>query len=329
VLRSANLPLLRLLRRHPGLLPRLAVNLARVRAGQPVLRAVEFAVTLECPARCPHCFVGDHREPASTPLTVGEVAVVIREACALGAVVIHFSGGEPLLRGDLEDLVAAVPRQRAVAALTTSAHRLDGARLAALGRAGLDVLVVSLEGDDAAAHDRFRGLVGGHRVAVAALRQARRAGLTTVINFMVTAARLADGTAERTADLARDLGAQLNVFLPSSLGRWADHPLERLGAPERVAYRRLLARRGVRWCGDSAYRGQGCRAGSEKLTVDVDGTVRACAVLPATSFGNVRDAPLADLWSRARAAAPASGLCPAAELQADHRAGRAEREPGA
>lgn len=317
MLRGANLPLLRLLGRHPGLVPRLAVNLARARLGQPVLRAVEFAVTLECPARCPHCFVGEERGRERGALSAAEVRTVVREACDLGAVVVHFSGGEPMLRDDLEALIAGVPRQRAVTVVTTSGQGLDRARLAGLVAAGLDVLVVSLEGDDAAAHDTFRGLPGGHVNAVAALRRARRAGLSTVVNFMVTAERLGDGTAERTAELARGLGAQLNVFLPVSVGRWADRPPEHLAAGERAAYRRLLARGDVRWCGDSAYFGVGCRAGTEKLTVDVDGAVLACAVLPDSRHGNVRDEPLGEIWTRARAAVAGGVACPAAELAAE------------
>lgn len=311
--RSANLPLIRLLRRHPLLAPRIVRNQALARLGRPVLRAVEFCVTLECAARCEHCFIGDRDRHAARPLTREEIRGVVHEATALGALVLHFSGGEPLLRDDLDQLLRDVPRNRAISALTTSGQGLTRARVEALAQAGLDVMVVSLEGDDADAHDRFRGLPGGHARAVAGLGWARAAGLHTVINFMVTQQRLRDRTDQRILALARALGAQLNVSLPASQGRWQDRAPEQFDVEARAAFAHLLGQPGVRWCGDSAYLGQGCRAGSEKLSVGVEGEVIACALIPQPGLGNVRDAPLSEIWKRARALAAGGLGCPSCE----------------
>jgi len=311
--RSENLPLARLLWRHPLLAPRIASNLALVRLGRPVLRAVEFCVILQCGARCEHCFIGDRDRSAARPLSREEIRGTVRQAIALGAFVVHFSGGEPLLRGDLDALIRDLPRGRAISVLTTSGQGLTLARVDALAAAGLDVLVLSLEGDDAAAHDRFRGLPGGHARAVAGLRRAREKRMATVINFMVTQQRLRDRTDQRTLALARSLGAQLNVFLPASQGRWAGRPPERLDAEMRQALQQLKSQPGVRWCGDSAYLGQGCRAGTEKLSVGVEGEVIACALLPEPGLGNVRSEPLDRIWERARRVAAAGQGCPSCE----------------
>src|SRR5207245_11442996 len=110
-------------------------------------------LTYKCPLQCPYCsnpldFGGPR---VKQELTREEWSRVFREAKALGVLQLGLSGGEPLLRTDLEGLVATAHQLGLYTALITSAHRLRKDRLAALQRAGLDHVQIN---DQAVVADR-------------------------------------------------------------------------------------------------------------------------------------------------------------------------------
>src|SRR2546429_2645598 len=90
-------------------------------------------------------------------LTTEEWSRVFREAKALGVLQLGLSGGEPLLRTDLEGLVATAHQLGLYTSLITSAHRLRKDRLPALQRAGLDHVPISVQAADADLSDRIAG----------------------------------------------------------------------------------------------------------------------------------------------------------------------------
>src|SRR5204862_190469 len=88
-------------------------------------------LTYKCPLQCPYCsnpldFAGSRFKHE---LTTDEWSRVFREAKALGVLQLGLSGGEPLLRPDLESLVATAHQLGLYTSLITSAHRLERARL--------------------------------------------------------------------------------------------------------------------------------------------------------------------------------------------------------
>ncbi len=93
-------------------------------------------ITYRCPLHCPYCSnptqTGNDQE-----LTTDEWTRVIREAAALGVLQIGFSGGEPLARRDLPDLVRAAREANLYTNLITSGIGLDDDRVRALARCGL------------------------------------------------------------------------------------------------------------------------------------------------------------------------------------------------
>src|SRR5207253_3563600 len=116
-------------------------------------------LTYKCPLQCPYCsnpldFAGPRFKQE---LTTEEWSRVFREAKALGVLQLGLSGGEPLLRTDLEGLVATAHQLGLYTSLITSAHRLRKDRLAALQRAGLDHVQISVQAADADLSDRKIG----------------------------------------------------------------------------------------------------------------------------------------------------------------------------
>src|SRR5438034_706090 len=148
-------------------------------------------LTYRCPLQCPYCsnpldFAGARFK---TELTTEEWCRVFREAKALGVLQLGLSGGEPLLRPDLETLVATARELGLYSSLITSAHRLTKDRLAALKRAGLDHVQISVQAAEAELSDRIAGTLS-YRDKLAAYRYTKELGFPLTVNVVLHRANL-------------------------------------------------------------------------------------------------------------------------------------------
>jgi MoaA/NifB/PqqE/SkfB family radical SAM enzyme len=117
---------------------------------------ISFEVTHSCNAKCKHCHLhGPVEEERASPERLGEIC---RE---LSPVVAQASGGEPLLRKDLEQIVRAwrVPNRAPFIVVTTNATLLSLDRYRSLKEAGVDEFSISFDYPDER-HDEFRGVPG-------------------------------------------------------------------------------------------------------------------------------------------------------------------------
>jgi pyrroloquinoline quinone biosynthesis protein E len=140
-------------------------------------------ITYRCPLHCPYC-----SNPTQTrndqELTTNEWARVIREAAALGVLQIGFSGGEPLARRDLPDLVRAAREANLYTNLITSGIGLDDDRVSALRDAGLDSVQLSFQSDNTDLADEIAG-ARAHQHKLEAAAKIRAAGIPLSLNFVI------------------------------------------------------------------------------------------------------------------------------------------------
>jgi pyrroloquinoline quinone biosynthesis protein E len=140
-------------------------------------------ITYRCPLHCPYCsnptYARNDRE-----LTANEWTRVIREAAALGVLQIGFSGGEPLVRRDLPDLVRAAREANLYTNLITSGIGFDDDRVRALRDAGLDSVQLSFQSDDADLADEIAG-ARAHERKLDAAAKIRGAGIPLSLNFVI------------------------------------------------------------------------------------------------------------------------------------------------
>src|SRR6266516_3980241 len=179
-------------------------------------------LTYKCPLQCPYCsnpldFAGARFR---TELTTEEWCRVFREAKALGVLQLGLSGGEPLLRPDLETLVATARELGLYSSLITSAYRLTKDRLAALKRAGLDHVQISVQAADAELSDRIAGTVS-HRDKLAAYRYTKELGFPLTVNVVLHRANLHQ--VEALIRLAELLGAERIELANTQFYGWAFH----------------------------------------------------------------------------------------------------------
>ena len=161
-------------------------------------------ITYRCPLHCPYCS-NPTQARSDQELTTNEWTRVIREAAALGVLQIGFSGGEPLARRDLPDLVRAAREANLYTNLITSGIGLDGGRVRALREAGLDSVQLSFQSDNADLADEIAG-ARAHQHKLDAAAKIRAAGIPLSLNFVVHRRNI-DRLAEMIA-LAESLQAE-------------------------------------------------------------------------------------------------------------------------
>lgn len=114
-------------------------------------------LTYRCPLQCPYCSNPIDFAQHTAELATSDWIRVLTEARALGAVQLGFSGGEPLIRQDLEVLVSTARGLGYYSNLITSGHGLDEARIRILREAGLDHIQISIQAPEKSLNDYIAG----------------------------------------------------------------------------------------------------------------------------------------------------------------------------
>lgn len=115
-----------------------------------------FSVTKRCDSRCLYC--GIWKAPKSPDPSLDEVSLVLQQLHDLGVKEVVFSGGEPLLRSDIVDIVRVATQLRLKTNLLTNGGQLDPASIGKLTNAGINIITVSLDSLAAEVYQRLRGI---------------------------------------------------------------------------------------------------------------------------------------------------------------------------
>lgn len=280
-----------------------------------------YAVTAACNLECKHCY-STSGSPLSNELSTEEAISAIRQLAALGVRLLIFDGGEPLLRKDLSQLVAAARDAGLRPVMGTNGWFLSAEQARRLKSSGLRAVQISLDGADASTHDAFRGVEGSFGRVLDAAKNCASAGL----NFQIapTMHKKNFEQWEEIVTVAKELGADaVETFEFVASGRAAENAAEYALSQEQ---RRLLLQRVVKaqerdpdfthrligipqyyvsaslTVGEDILTGSFvrscCAAGTRYLTIMPDGEVLPCMVLPVTA-GRLREQPLEKIWKQA------------------------------
>lgn len=296
-----------------GAFKRLLLNEARFALGRPVPQTVSIEATRLCGAACDHCLIKE----GSGEMSREEIMRVIDEALDLGACIITFTEGDPLLREDIFELIKHVDPEKAVVNLITPGLEMTVERAVKLREAGLYNLIIGVYSSDPEEHDRVRGLEGAHARAVEAIKIALDTGLMVTMS-----AHILSGQVDRIPELYR-FATELEVHELSIWEGIPKNPEEQLTQIEREKiidiYRKINSTPGgPRLFASTYFEGEmlGCMAGRRWLHVGVDGGIRACPYL-AQSYANIREGSLKDAWKALRRSGEFEGFvsgCPAQSL---------------
>ena len=295
-------------------------------------RYVVWELTTLCDHACGHC--GSRAWKArDNELSLAETLEVADQLAALGTKEVTLIGGEAYLFDGLRELLLHLKKLKIRTSIQTGGWAMTPELARDLKSAGLRAMGFSVDGT-AATHDRLRGKVGSHAAALRGIRAARDAGLSVASNTQVN--RLTAPVLAETAHLLRDAGVQVwRCQLTVPMGRAADTPdvilepyqildvLDTLGelqiamaqetldgggalsdvfnivAGNNIGYyspHELILRSDP---GGNARSWSGCQAGVFTLSIESDGTIKACPSLPTAPYigGNIRDVALEDVWA--------------------------------
>jgi radical SAM protein with 4Fe4S-binding SPASM domain len=186
----------------------------------------EIAVTYRCNNSCLFCYAGcgtggcrggASSAPGSEEMSLGEIERIIQVFKDDAQIpFFSFTGGEPLLRGDLEKMIRFARRIGLQVNLITNATLADRARARSLFRAGLRTAQVSLESPDEASHDLLTASPGSFRRTLPGITNLQAAGISVQTNTTLTALNAAD--APRMPAFLKGLGVSrfaMNLYIPS------------------------------------------------------------------------------------------------------------------
>ena len=161
-------------------------------------------LTYGCPLHCPYCS-NPVSSSAGTELSSAEWKRVFQEAAQLGVLHVGLSGGEPLLRRDLPDLIASARAAGLYSNLITSGVGLDLNRAEQLRASGLDSVQVSFQADEEILGDAIAG-TRAHKVKLEAAAAVKEAGLPLSLNVVLHRSNIE--RLQAIISLAEALGAQ-------------------------------------------------------------------------------------------------------------------------
>ncbi len=145
---------------------------------------VVWNLTGQCNLHCLHCYASARTHPLPGELTTEEGERVLEDLAAMGVPVVLFSGGEPLLRGDIFRLASYARRLGLRTVLSTNGTLIDADMARRIREAGFSYVGISLDGLEGV-HDKVRGVKGAFRRSLQGLALCRQLGLRVGIRFTV------------------------------------------------------------------------------------------------------------------------------------------------
>lgn len=152
---------------------------------------VVWNVTRRCNLHCMHCYTDSHDRDYPGELTSAEARSLVEDLAEYGVPVLLFSGGEPLTRPDLMDLVRMAVRRGMRTVISTNGTLIDRETVKDLANAGVSYVGISLDGLEAT-HDKMRGKKGAFQESIRGIRLCKEAGIKVGVRFTLNRRNQAD-----------------------------------------------------------------------------------------------------------------------------------------
>ncbi len=285
------------------------------------LNLIAINLTRRCNLSCKHCYLDATTLKFGTDneLSTSEVKDILQQVSQLNsAAMVVLTGGEPLLRDDLESIIEFGSQLGLFIVAGTNGVQLTQKRVRSLKTAGLMGLGVSIDSVNPARHDEFRGRDGSWAKTMKGLEYCREEDLSFQIHFTVT--RMNHDEIDDIIKLSEALGARIvNIFFLICTGRGETAsdllPSEYTSSLKNIIkaqsdYPDLIIRPR---CAPHFKRiamqlnpeadinridgreGDGCLAGIHYCRIDSEGQVTACPYIDLPA-GNIRQQSFNDIW---------------------------------
>lgn len=275
---------------------------------------LHLELTDSCNLRCRHCSAG--QLPRNEPmLTLEELEGLFKSMKRIGTFRLGLTGGEPLLRDDLMEIIDLAVKYRLSPCLTTNGLLLTEGIAEELGKRELVWLNISLEGATPQTHDYIRGKGTFNQVLENVAMASKYCRFSLAFTLMKTNYH----ESRACARLAKQVGAEAAVFRPIyPIGTASQHSELMLSFSEYLealddlaALEKVINTSNVQFCNNHPWGPQtridshsivfsnfGCGAGNLVCSVSVSGEVSPCSYLTSSYIaGNIKEEPLEHIWS--------------------------------
>ena len=272
---------------------------------------VAWELTRNCNLNCVHCRASAKAGPHKGELTTDECKKVVDEILAFSSPTVILTGGEPLMREDIFEIIDYANEKGLRTVMATNGTLLDREKTTRLIKGGIKRVSMSIDGKNREDHDSFRGVVGSFDAVIKATHSLSELGLPFQINTTVTRLNVTDLEAIYT--LVKSVGAVAwHVFLLVPVGRGErlkgeelsaetyEDVLEWLYETEKRAQIEMKVTcaphyyRIVKQKGDTP-KSSGCLAGKTFMFISHKGVIQPCGYLEVPS-GDLSKTALQKIW---------------------------------
>ena len=191
------------------------------RTGIKAPRIVAWEITRSCNLACAHCRAAAHCESYPGELSLDECKRVIDDIASITDPILILTGGEPLMREDIWDIIDYAHEKGLHPVIGTNGTLIDDECAARIAQHGIPRVSVSLDFPTAEGQDAFRGKVGAFEDALAGMRNLRAHGVDVQVNTTVT--KLNNHLLDEIHEIAQSEGAAaFHPFLLVPTGRGED-----------------------------------------------------------------------------------------------------------
>ena len=272
---------------------------------------LSWNVTRKCNLKCPHCYINATSQEPIYELSTEEAKNLIDQICEVSKPLLVLSGGEPLLRQDIYELVRYGTLKGLKMGLGSNGSLIDDDVAKKLKEAGIETVSISLDSHIPEQHDKFRGVKGSWAKAVKAVKALRKKGVLVQINTTVTQQNY--DQIDDIMSMAEKLGVEnfhLFFLVPTgrgvkitdisptkyenmirtTFGKAARHKLNTRPscAPQFMRIAKDMSLNMSRWI-------RGCIAGLYYCRVYPNGDITPCPYLP-INLGNIREKSFKEIW---------------------------------
>src|SRR3990170_7398584 len=147
---------------------------------------VSWNVTLKCNLKCPHCYINAAERKLPNELSTDAAKMLIHQIAEVSRPLLILSGGEPLLRKDIFELIRYGTEKGLKMGLGSNGSLIDAPTAKRLKEAGVKTVSISLDSSIPERHDTFRGVSGSWEKAISAIKALRDNDLLVQVNTTVT-----------------------------------------------------------------------------------------------------------------------------------------------
>lgn len=267
-----------------------------------------IAVTSRCMYNCWHCsakrFIKD-KDDTSKEMSTDEVKKIVKDLQNLGVGIIGFTGGEPLLRKDLEEIIATIDN-RSISFIFSNGYSLSYEKAKDLKKAGLFGVGISIDSLFKENHDKKRRYIGAYENSINAMRNSKKAGLYTMAQTVCTKEMLNSKEIYELARYLKTVGIdELRILEPIPCGALLINKDEifNLEDKKKLINLHIEFNKNKEYPKTSVFpyiesKDQfGCGAGVQHSYIDNEGNFMPCDFVP-EAFGNVLNEDIKDIWNK-------------------------------